>query len=252
MTTFFTHECTCAVCGNVFDVRMIGSTNSFGSPDLDLRPPEMMRSTMMFWVQRCPRCGYAAKSVSEGEFIRKEWLESEKYCSCDGIQFKSELAATFYQAYLTAVEVGKTVSEIMEYITAAAWSCDDANDRENAVHCRLLAAQHIPEAIRIQPERRDDLLVQKADFLRRAGAFEQLRSEYAELQTGKDLLDKIIRFQLKLAESGDCSCYTVKDAVNAEQSEEIEERRNHAAVEEKDDFREAAMRILRRFREKRG
>lgn len=36
----------CAVCGKESEQITLASTNTFGSPDLDLRPPEMKRSTM--------------------------------------------------------------------------------------------------------------------------------------------------------------------------------------------------------------
>ncbi|MBR4908658.1 MAG: hypothetical protein IKZ43_06585 [Acidaminococcaceae bacterium] len=46
MTTMFRQKYKCAVCGAEQEFYGIASTNSFGSPDLDLRPPEMQRSTM--------------------------------------------------------------------------------------------------------------------------------------------------------------------------------------------------------------
>jgi len=54
MTTLFPQKETCFVCGNTSEHTVIGSTNAFGSPDLDLRPPEMQRSTITHRVQRCP------------------------------------------------------------------------------------------------------------------------------------------------------------------------------------------------------
>ena len=57
MTTQSAEECTCAVCGRVSMQGVIMSTNAFGSPDLDLRPPPMERFTIDHWVQECPHCG---------------------------------------------------------------------------------------------------------------------------------------------------------------------------------------------------
>jgi len=65
MTTFDELPVTCAVCGTTSVHPILMSTNSFGSPDLDLRPAEMQRSTVWMWVQRCPQCGYCADSLDK-------------------------------------------------------------------------------------------------------------------------------------------------------------------------------------------
>ena len=54
MTTLDKAIVTCAICGEDAEQIEIGSTNAFGSPDLDLRPPPMKRQTMAFWMQACP------------------------------------------------------------------------------------------------------------------------------------------------------------------------------------------------------
>lgn len=57
----------------------IGSTNEFGSPDLDTRPPEMRRSTIFAWVQRCPQCGYCACDVSKAPSQAEALVRSSEY-----------------------------------------------------------------------------------------------------------------------------------------------------------------------------
>src|SRR5690349_6640199 len=65
MTTIIPQTITCSFCHTPSEQNLIGSTNSFGAPDLDTRPPEMMRSTMPLWVQECPHCGYVAKDLAQ-------------------------------------------------------------------------------------------------------------------------------------------------------------------------------------------
>lgn len=65
MTTTVPHHSVCGVCGGISEQTGLQSTNAFGSPDLDLRPPEMERSTMCYWVQTCPQCGYCASDIAE-------------------------------------------------------------------------------------------------------------------------------------------------------------------------------------------
>ena len=63
MTTMYQDTVKCYVCGKESKQTVLGSTNSFGSQDLDLRPPEMMRGTMEYWAHECPYCGYIAKNI---------------------------------------------------------------------------------------------------------------------------------------------------------------------------------------------
>ena len=92
MTTMFKQKVRCSVCGEESEHLAIGSTNAFGSPDLDLRPPEMQRSTMPHWVQECPKCGYVACVISDKCPVSAEFLKSEEYLSCGRISFESRLA----------------------------------------------------------------------------------------------------------------------------------------------------------------
>jgi hypothetical protein len=41
----------------------VSTTNEIGSRDLDNRPAEMMRSTIQYWICRCPKCGYCAPDI---------------------------------------------------------------------------------------------------------------------------------------------------------------------------------------------
>jgi hypothetical protein len=63
MTLIFPTEITCSNCGTTSRHTTLASTNQLRAPDLDLRPSEMMRSTMSTWLQECPRCGLIAPSL---------------------------------------------------------------------------------------------------------------------------------------------------------------------------------------------
>lgn len=212
MTTFMREPRTCFVCGHESLFQETTSTNSFGSPDLDLRPPEMKRSTMMTWVHKCPQCGYASESVTDRTSVNQEWLQSPEYTTCEGIRFKSDLAKQFYQAYLVKREDGLRVDAFYALIHAA-WSSDDCRDEKAAIHCRKLAIDYVDDLRHAMPENRDTYLVMKADLMRRAGFFAKLRQEYESIQFRDELLNQIIAFQLDRADAHDTKCYTVRDAV---------------------------------------
>lgn len=63
MTTLASTSKKCLVCGTVSQFSALQSTNSFGYSDLDFRPAEMKRSTMPYWIQECPCCGYVSSDI---------------------------------------------------------------------------------------------------------------------------------------------------------------------------------------------
>ena len=62
-----------------------------------------------------------------------------------------------------------------------------------------------------EPDNADTMQVLRADLLRRAGMFDELRKQYADVRFDNGLLNRIVAFQLALAERKDTGCYTVAD-----------------------------------------
>ena len=208
MSTFHSFEFKCAVCGNVSEYRIIGSTNAFGSSDLDLRPPQMERGTMPLWVHECPVCGYVANSVKDKTTVTVDFLKSPEYLNCSGIEFKSWLAVMFYKQYLILLHDGNKEGAFLAALHAA-WACDDERDLENAVRCRKLALPLVTELIDGDPENKETLSLMRADIMRRAGLFSELKSMYSSAVYSEDLMNTIIKFELDCAEKEDTACYTV-------------------------------------------
>ena len=205
----------CFVCGEETRRRVLGSTISMGSPDLDLRPPKMKRITMGLWIQRCPHCGYVSEDLSDDTSVGKDWLASNEYKTCDGIKFESDLAAGFYQRHMIGLADKKT-GDAFYALLHSAWACDDAKDEENAIRCRKLALPLIERLIgECDAERAETLKALKADLLRRALLFDSLIEEYAGQTFSSEILNKVVSFQLERARRQDAGCYTVKDAAEA-------------------------------------
>lgn len=197
----------CSVCGFKSEQTILLSTNTFGPPDLDLRPASMMRETMCWWVQECPRCGYVAKSIDNDTEITKKWLASEEFKSLCERDFLSNYAKRFYKQYLICKQEEKDRDAFYAALHAA-WSCDDAKDLENAIFCRKLALEKIDVIINLY-NKREDFLVMKADLLRRSGQFDAVISEFKDKQFSKELLNQVVAFQLEKAAQKDTKCYTV-------------------------------------------
>jgi hypothetical protein len=209
MTTMYQETVKCYVCGKESKQTVLGSTNSFGSQDLDLRPPEMMRGTMEYWAHECPYCGYIAKNIDLGTVVTEAWLAGVEFINANNIEFESELAKRCYKEYLINLE-DENKYKAFAVILYAAWACDDAQDIENAVLCRNLALDLIDELI----EKEDDpstLMLQKIDLLRRSNQFNKALGEFSGIFMDKDLLQDILDFQLEKVKNHDNACYTIED-----------------------------------------
>ena len=198
------------MCGEESTQTILLSTNRFGAPDLDFRPPEMMRSTMCWWVQECPHCGYVAEDLEEKADVTDAWLRSDEYTGCNGICFCSELAERFYKDYLIKL---RSFREKHAFYAAlhAAWSCDDAGDTRQAIYCRTLALDVICRMEKAE-KANENLLLIKADLLRRTGAFKALITEFEKKTFSEDIMNRVIAFQIDRAKKKDTRRYTVEDA----------------------------------------
>lgn len=200
----------CSVCGEESTQTVIMSTNTLGgSPDLDLRPPEMMRSTMGWWIQRCPHCGYVADDLTDLSTVTRQWLEHEAYTSCNGHSFKSELAEMFYKSYLIHTADGNAEKAFFAALHGA-WACDDEGAAEEAIHCRECALAELEKLIAAQMHL-ETCLVVKTDLLRRTGQFDRLIAEYTGKRFWNTLIDRVVEFQIEKAKQKDTGCYRITD-----------------------------------------
>ena len=169
MTTIDLEERSCAICGASHEYRVIRSTNCFGSPDLDLRPAEMQRSTMPMWIQQCPACAYCAPDVSKPTPGAADVLASDAYSQVRSDASLPDLAKSFLLLAL--------LNESQQQVAAqarlrAAWVCDDAGLAALASDCRALAIESL--AARRPWEDTEESVTEGAiyvDMLRRTGRF---------------------------------------------------------------------------------
>lgn len=222
MTTMFPAEVTCALCGETSTHDVMMSTNTFGSPDLDLRPAPMQRHTMSMWLQRCPGCGLCAHRLGtvEDPGAVRAIVDSPAYQAKIGEgSGLPELARTFVgAAHLAGERDGPWAAG--QHMREAAWVCDDAGDRPGAVRCRSRAVELIEAARadgREPPADPPTVLALLTDLARRAGRF-PLAARYAEegAALGPEApLDAIFRFQQRLVAAEDDACYTIEAALAA-------------------------------------
>ena len=97
MTTTRDFDKKCAVCTKTSPQTVLMSTSAWGYSDLDLRPSEMQRSSMFAWLQECPHCGYVAVNLENELEVSSDLLKSNEYLTCEGYEFKSDLAKRFFK-----------------------------------------------------------------------------------------------------------------------------------------------------------
>lgn len=211
MSTMMRVKCRCFVCGAESEHSELMSTNAFGSPDLDLRPPEMRRSTMPVWIQECPHCGYISGNIGDKTSVDQAFFKSQEYKTCSQRAFGSALAKRFYRYYLINL-ADENYEDAFFAVLHAAWSCDDVGDEENAAYCRKCAITEIDKMI--SSSQNETLKVQKADLLRRIGNFDAVINEYSGMRFEEPILQKIVAFQIGKARQQDTGCYTVADVTD--------------------------------------
>jgi hypothetical protein len=219
MTTIFQEEKRCFICGQTSQHTGLGSTNRFGPPDLDTRPPEMMRSTIYHWIQCCPTCGYCAPDLAQGSPSAGRVVNSEPY-----LQQKADLTypilANHFLCWAMLQEAAADYPSAGWAAVHAAWACDDAGATTAAAASRrralILFEQAAARGSTIAAEAGVAEAI-RADLLRRSGQFEQVElvSQQGLASQPEALVAKILRFQQALARQQDAGCYTVAHVVQS-------------------------------------
>ena len=208
MTTVFKKTEKCSVCGEDSQQSVVGSASSFGSMDLDMRPSEMLRSAMRYWIKECPHCGYTANSLVKPIKCDKEYLKSPEYKDFPDPSPISTLARQFARKARISIKEADYVGASKAYMNAA-WASDDERDETWQSEFRMLVMQMMERFN--EKEMDDNQRVLRADLLRKTRQFERLIQEYENVSFENDFLNKIARFQILKAKDKDTATYTVKD-----------------------------------------
>jgi hypothetical protein len=218
MTTYYKEIKQCSVCGAENEYTGIGSTGAFGPQDLDTRPPERKRSTIIAWVQRCPDCGYCAADVSETCCPEaREIVNSREYKERLNDPTCPELANSLLCKAIIDRKSRALAAATLSFMWAA-WSCDDSGHFDQARECRQKAAEMlvIAEDDGQQVFKREGantaILV---DLLRRSCQIEQARKVIAARRGGitEEVIVRILDFQTTLLDKNDVSCHTSAEAL---------------------------------------
>ena len=215
MSTKIDRTVTCGVCETTSTMLVLLSSSLFGVPDLDNRPPPMARFDNDMYVQCCPNCGYCAENLQapaprNARFV----VASQRYKEVLG----SDPPPAAYRQFLCAAKIVEASGDWFNatwYAARAAWSCDDKGARDAAAACRLnavtLGRRALESGQPLVPENGSRLIL--ADFLRRAGQFEEALDEcHRALADLRDsMLGRFVEFEIRLARARDMEAHSVEE-----------------------------------------
>jgi ssDNA-binding Zn-finger/Zn-ribbon topoisomerase 1 len=222
VTTIKKETKKCVLCGKTSKHDIWMSTNAFGASDLDTRPPEMERSTIFMWVQRCPHCGYCAPDISDAKRIKDINEPSEMV---RGNPYQEQLKDPNYPDLANSFLCWSVLRESAnDFITAgwasihAAWvSDDDVKSGAVAKNCRIRAVALLQKARDKGQGSAKQIGAAEAlltDLLRRSGQFGLALSMCEEGLKKKtnDIISSVLRLEKELIAKKDAACHTIPES----------------------------------------
>jgi hypothetical protein len=205
---------TCGICATQAYFVVPDVTDGVGAPDLDFRPAEPARSTMLAWVQRCASCGHCARRIDDAPDDLDDVVATAPYRSQVVENGMPELARSLLCVAHLAEWYGDE-AEAARCAVQAAWVCDDAGEPECSRRCRLRAVELVygcqAEGDSIfQDGFADYALI--VDLYRRAGRFKDaVRQAEIELDGAEEYIVELLSFSRALALAGDADAHTIDD-----------------------------------------
>ena len=191
----------CAVCGTPARPPFRAPSAEL-APDLDLRPGEPTRSTLLNWIATCRRCGASAPDLSAmpngaGDFVRSAGYKT--------LRTTGPAMPALRWAYLCE-HLGRR-AEAAEATLQAAWALDDAGQDAAEVRRRAVALWG-------EPQGTEDTL-RLVDVLRRAGDFAAAEARAATLDDAAqdENTAAILAFQRARIAEGDTGRHMISSAL---------------------------------------
>ena len=225
MSKFATIKVKCAICGKKHEFRQMSSSCFLDESDLDNRPAMMMRATISFEIQMCTQCHYSNYNLGKRvPGMKHEILKSEEYLAVVNDDSLSSTAKAFWLASIIYGKAGDR--RTTGYLALkAAWYFDDACDKEHAKLMREKAIKCFEYDIAPVYHCDVNLACIIIDMKRRIGDFDGavaiaeylLNLNAAGHVELKEVIVKVLEFQIKLCKAGYTSCYTISHALGKKQ-----------------------------------
>lgn len=182
MTTYFPTSVVCSRCGVTSAQQILGSTTSFGRPDLDGRPPPPRRNTMGAWLQECANCLFVAQDLSIGTAEEFDVVKEIGFIEAGLSENIPDLAIRFMRRAYIDAQTGQTRKAIWRLLHAA-WVLDDFELDATSPRKRALGL------IRELGDEADlNVRILQLDLLRRTASFGEVHEAAKSIDT--KLLDE--------------------------------------------------------------
>ncbi|MGX9966850.1 hypothetical protein ACVFYP_26235 [Roseomonas sp. F4] len=200
----------CGVCGTESRHAPFRPAPPEQAPDLDLRPGEPVRSTMVRWLQQCPGCGYAAPDITRAHPAAAEAVRAAPFRALLAESGTPPLARRFLAWALVLEETG-ALHAAAEATLQAAWVADDLGRPDMARAWRLDAVA----LWRGGPQLDAEQTVRVIDALRRAEAWGDASAtvEALALSQPPEAVAQVLALERRLIQAQDTGRHTVASAL---------------------------------------
>lgn len=200
----------CAVCGTGSRQPPFRPSPPEQAPDLDLRPGEPVRSTMVRWLQQCPNCGYAAPNIGRAHPAAAQAVLAAPFRALMADASYPPLARRFL-AWSHVLEETGALHASAEACLQAAWVADDLSRPDLARIWRLEAVA----LWRSGPALDAEQTVRIVDALRRAEAWDDADTTAATLAKAQppEAVAQVLALERRLIGDGDAARHTVASAL---------------------------------------
>lgn len=102
-----------------------------GYKDLDYRARDMFGYKGMLYsdIKFCDKCGFVSTDLYKKTKIKRDFLNSDEYESCDNIDFKSNFSKLYYREYLICLKENKKIDAFWSLLHCI-WVTDDALNKK--------------------------------------------------------------------------------------------------------------------------
>ena len=217
MTTTRVQTIACAVCATRSVHTLLTSSGAYGSYDLDLRPPPLLRHTMNLWLQQCPTCRYVNDRLDHRLGDAAAIVYSPEYRAIAQLDQEPELVQRFKRHALLLADQPLLSARALLH---AAWVCDDHWQPELACACRDECADlmiGVDYTALGEAGLRSQLVL--VDVLRRARRVDEASDWIERLleQAGlPESMSKVLHYERRLLQAGDVGCHEVEMALQGQ------------------------------------
>lgn len=195
----------CGVCGRACRTEFRAPQPEI-APDLDMRPGEPARSTLLDWIQVCPACGSAAPALADLPPEAATIVKSDEYRLLSTTAPEETLP--FRRWALICERLGDKARQA-EALLQAAWAADDAAAMSEAARLRNEVAALWAGTTDVETGLR------RLDAMRRSGMFQAADAWAAELgqRETDEVATAVIRFQRARIDARDIGRHLISSAL---------------------------------------